>query len=48
MVPVHHAGWGHYTESQADLIRTFDVLRLSDRVRPVSPAATITVAVPRP
>ena len=46
IVPVHHAGWAHYTESQADLIRTFEVLRLADRIRPVAPAATITVALP--
>ena len=47
IIPVHHAGWAHYTESQADLLRTFEVLRLADRVRPVAPAATITVAAPR-
>ena len=47
IVPVHHAGWAHYSESQADLLRTFEVLRLTERVRPVQPAATVTVPLPR-
>jgi L-ascorbate metabolism protein UlaG (beta-lactamase superfamily) len=47
IVPVHHAGWAHFTESQADLLRTFEMLRLTDRIRPVAPAATITVSPPR-
>src|SRR6187455_684858 len=38
IVPVHHAGWAHFTESQADLLRTFEMLRLTDRIRPVAPA----------
>ena len=47
IVPVHHAGWAHFSESQDDLIETFDVVRMSDRLRPVTPGGTITVAEDR-
>jgi len=43
IVPVHHSGWAHYSESQTDVVRTFEALKLAHRLRPVAPAATITI-----
>jgi L-ascorbate metabolism protein UlaG (beta-lactamase superfamily) len=45
IVPVHHSGWAHFTQSQDDLIRTFDVLRISGRLRPVKPSGTLVITV---
>jgi L-ascorbate metabolism protein UlaG (beta-lactamase superfamily) len=43
IVPVHHAGWTHFSQSQDDLVRTFEALGLRDRLRPVSAAGRIAV-----
>jgi L-ascorbate metabolism protein UlaG (beta-lactamase superfamily) len=43
IVPVHHAGWAHFSQSQDDLVKTFATVGQSDRLRPVSPAGTIRV-----
>ncbi|HSP16058.1 MAG TPA: MBL fold metallo-hydrolase [Thermoanaerobaculia bacterium] len=44
IVPVHHEGWEHFTQSQDDLIKTFDVLGIGGRLRPVSPATKIVIS----
>jgi L-ascorbate metabolism protein UlaG (beta-lactamase superfamily) len=44
IVPVHHSGWAHFSQSQDDLVKTFAVVGLSDRLRPVSPAETVVIA----
>ncbi len=44
IVPVHHSGWAHFSQSQSDLVKTFATLGLQDRLRPVAPAARTTVA----
>lgn len=46
IVPVHHAGWAHFSQSQEDLVKTFEVLKMSSRLRPVTPAGTIVVSAP--
>ena len=43
IVPVHHSGWAHFSQSQDDLIQTFEVLKIADRLRPVSPSGTIVI-----
>lgn len=43
IVPLHHAGWAHFTQSQDDLVWTFEAMGLRDRLRPVTPAGTIAV-----
>ncbi len=43
IVPVHHSGWAHFSQSQDDLIQTFAVLKISDRLRPVSTSGTIVI-----
>jgi len=37
IVPVHHAGWAHFTQSQEDLVKTFAVVGMADRLRTVVP-----------
>jgi L-ascorbate metabolism protein UlaG (beta-lactamase superfamily) len=36
IVPVHHDGWAHFTQSQDDLARTFDALGIAERLRRVT------------
>jgi L-ascorbate metabolism protein UlaG (beta-lactamase superfamily) len=36
IVPVHHDGWAHFTQSQDDLAKTFETLGLGNRLRRVS------------
>jgi L-ascorbate metabolism protein UlaG (beta-lactamase superfamily) len=48
IIPVHHAGWTHFKQSQDDLVKTFKVVGLEGRLRPVSPAGKIVVTPPRP
>lgn len=36
IVPVHHDGWAHFTQSQDDLARTFQTLGMSERLRRVA------------
>jgi L-ascorbate metabolism protein UlaG (beta-lactamase superfamily) len=42
IVPIHHAGWAHFSQSQDDLIKTFAVVGLQNRLRPVTPGARFT------
>lgn len=43
IVPVHHAGWAHFSQSQEDLVRTFNAVGIADRLRPVTPGARIRI-----
>lgn len=36
IVPVHHDGWAHFTQSQEDLAKAFATVGLADRLRPVA------------
>ena len=46
IVPVHHAGWAHFSQSQDDLIKTFAAVGISDRLRPVFPSGVILIVPP--
>lgn len=35
IAPVHHDGWAHFTQSQDDLARTFQILGMPGRLRRV-------------
>ena len=41
IVPVHHDGWAHFTQSQDDLARTFQALGMAARVRRVTGGETM-------
>lgn len=41
IVPVHHDGWAHFTQSQEDLVKTFQTLGMADRLRRVSGGETM-------
>lgn len=43
LVPVHHEGWAHFTQSQEHLVKTFTVLGIEDRLRPVRGGDVITL-----
>jgi L-ascorbate metabolism protein UlaG (beta-lactamase superfamily) len=43
IVPVHHSGWAHFSQSQDDLVRTFEVVKLAERLRPVVPGRRIVI-----
>jgi L-ascorbate metabolism protein UlaG (beta-lactamase superfamily) len=45
IIPIHHAGWAHFSQSQDDIAQTFAILQISGRLRPVSPGGTITVGL---
>jgi L-ascorbate metabolism protein UlaG (beta-lactamase superfamily) len=38
IVPVHHDGWAHFTQSQDDLAKTFQALGMAERLRRVTGA----------
>jgi L-ascorbate metabolism protein UlaG (beta-lactamase superfamily) len=40
LVPVHHEGWAHFTQSQHDLGKAFTALGLADRLQLVEPGKT--------
>lgn len=44
IVPVHHDGWAHFTQSQHDLARTFEVVGLAGRLQLVEPGKTLSFA----
>lgn len=44
IVPVHHDGWGHFTQSQDDLVRSFQALDMGGRLRPVTGGQTLRIA----
>lgn len=35
IVPVHHQGWAHFSQSQGDIVRAFAAAGLSERLRPL-------------
>lgn len=41
VVPVHHDGWAHFTQSQEDLAKTFQTLGLAGRLRRVTGGETM-------
>lgn len=41
IVPVHHDGWAHFTQSQDDLARTFQALGMAKRLRRVTGGETM-------
>jgi len=41
IVPVHHDGWAHFTQSQEDLAKTFQALGMGDRLRRVTGGETL-------
>src|SRR5262249_843355 len=43
IVPVHHSGWAHFSQSQDDLIKTFTTVGKVDRLRPVSPSGQLVI-----
>lgn len=40
LLPVHHDGWAHFTQSQDDLIAAFKAVGLENRLQPVKPGGT--------
>jgi L-ascorbate metabolism protein UlaG (beta-lactamase superfamily) len=45
IVPVHHEGWAHFTQSQDDLAKAFDAMGFADRLLRVEGGRTLEVAV---
>ena len=43
IVPVHHDGWQHFTQSQEDLAKSFQALGMSDRLRRVTGGETVRI-----
>jgi L-ascorbate metabolism protein UlaG (beta-lactamase superfamily) len=43
IIPIHHAGWAHFSQSQDDIVQTFTTLQMSGRLRPVSPSGSIVI-----
>jgi len=41
IVPVHHEGWAHFTQSQDDIAATFATLGIESRLHKVSPGARV-------
>src|SRR5262249_29142286 len=41
MVPVHHEGWAHFTQSQDDLAKAFNTLGFGDRLQRVEAGRTL-------
>ena len=41
IVPVHHDGWAHFTQSQDDLAKTFQTVGLTQRLRRVTGGETM-------
>jgi hypothetical protein len=48
IVPVHHSGWAHFSQSQEDIRKTFEVLRIAERLRPVTPGRTLVLVPEAP
>lgn len=46
LVPVHQHGWAHFTESPADLARSFEVLGARNRLVVLEPGCATQVALP--
>ncbi len=45
IVPVHHDGWQHFTQSGEDLRKTFNALGFGARLRLLEPGVTTTIEV---
>ena len=43
IVPLHHQGWKHFTQSQEDLVKTFAAMGIGNRLRPIEPGQSVTV-----
>jgi L-ascorbate metabolism protein UlaG (beta-lactamase superfamily) len=43
LVPVHHQGWAHFTQSQADLAKGFTALGIADRLHLLEPGTAATL-----
>jgi hypothetical protein len=43
IVPLHFEGWQHFTESRADIERTFAAAGLSARLRWLTPGAAVSL-----
>lgn len=41
IVPVHHDGWAHFTQTQYDLEKTFNALGIGERLKLVEPGRTM-------
>jgi L-ascorbate metabolism protein UlaG (beta-lactamase superfamily) len=41
LVPVHHEGWAHFTQSQDDIAATFATLGIEGRLRKVKPGESV-------
>jgi len=48
IVPVHHAGWKHFSQSQEDLVQTFTTLGIAERLRPVTPGGRVEIRGQQP
>lgn len=46
LVPVHHEGWAHFTQSARDLAKTFEVVGLAGRLRVIDAGATTSFPAP--
>jgi L-ascorbate metabolism protein UlaG (beta-lactamase superfamily) len=44
IVPVHHAGWTHFTQSEDDLVRAFTALNRRDRLRLFPESGTLEIS----
>lgn len=45
IVPVHHQGWQHFTQSQADIAKTFQALGIKRRLRTIEPGQQLTLSL---
>jgi hypothetical protein len=43
IVPIHHHGWKHFTQSQHDIEVTFKALKIESRLHPINPGETLTL-----
>ncbi len=46
IVPVHHEGWAHFTQSQHDIQKTFSAVDLNGRLTLVEPGKSLTFSMP--
>jgi L-ascorbate metabolism protein UlaG (beta-lactamase superfamily) len=40
LLPVHHDGWAHFTQSQDDLVKAFNAVGIANRLQTVEPGKT--------
>jgi L-ascorbate metabolism protein UlaG (beta-lactamase superfamily) len=46
LIPVHHEGWAHFTQSAQDLAKTFAIVGMADRLRVIDAGATVRFEAP--